>query len=77
MCRLVALQAGATAPFDDSVILRLVGGQTVGTVDTISKAIAQALDGTIRPLTLRNAASAVNADDEDALRAHRLRGAAF
>ena len=68
MCRLIALQAGATAPFDDSVILRLVGGTTVGTVDTISKAIAQALDQILtRPLTLRDAASAVNADDEDAL----------
>jgi cytochrome P450 len=68
LCRLVNLQAVADPPFADEVIRRIVGGTTVGTVDTNSKAIAQALDQLLdRPLTLQDARNAAAADDDTLL----------
>ncbi len=68
LCRLVKLQAKAGPPFADEVIRRIVGGTTVGTVDTNSKAAAQALEQILsRPLTLTDAHNAAVADDDDAL----------
>ena len=65
LSRLVKLQATAEPSFEDSVIRRLVGGTIVGTVDTNSKAAAQALDQLlIRPLSLEDARQAALADDD-------------
>lgn len=65
LCRLIQLQATEAMPFADEVIRRIVGGTIVGTVDTNSKAIAQALDQLLnRPLTLKDAQKAARAEDD-------------
>ena len=68
LCRLLKIQAAATAPIEDEVISRIVGGTIVGTVDTLSKAIAQALDQLLsRPLNLQEAIAAAKDGDDDRL----------
>jgi cytochrome P450 len=68
LSRLVQMQA--EGGYEDSVIRRIVGGTIVGTVDTNSKAAAQALDQLlIRPLTLGDARAAAQANDDDRLAA--------
>ena len=63
LCRLLKMQQ--TDPFADEVVRRILGGTIVGTVDTNSKAIVQALDQLIdRPLTLSEAQGAARADDD-------------
>ncbi len=65
LSRLVKLQATTEPSFEDSVIRRIVGGTIVGTVDTNSKAAAQALDQLlVRPLSLEDARQAAVADDD-------------
>jgi cytochrome P450 len=67
LCRLLKLQSASTPPVEDETIRRILGGAIVGTVDTNTKAIAQALDQLLsRPLTLKDAHAAARAD-EDAL----------
>ncbi len=64
LCRLLQLQK--TDPFADEVVRRILGGTIVGTVDTNSKAIAQALDQLLdRPLTLAEAQEAARADNDE------------
>lgn len=64
--RLIKLQIADPARLDDDTIRRIIGGTIVGTVDTNSKAIAQALDQLLdRPLTLSAAHDAAVADSSD------------
>ncbi len=64
--RLVKNQASADTPYADEVIRRMVGGTTVGTVDTNSKAIVQALQQLIdRPLTLADARNCAETGTDD------------
>jgi len=65
LTRLVRLQA--TSPeIADEAIRRMVGGTIVGTVDTNSKAIAQAVDQLLdRPTELQAAHDAAQADNDD------------
>jgi cytochrome P450 len=66
--RLIKIQAAGASPITDDVIRRIIGGTIVGTVDTISKAIAQALDQLLnRPESLLAATTAARANDEDLL----------
>ncbi len=66
--RLIKIQQSDPTPFDDSVIRRILGGTIVGTVDTNSKAIAQALDQLLdRPEKLLAARAAALDDDDDRL----------
>lgn len=66
LCRLILLQRDATEPFPDETIRRIVGGTIVGTADTNSKAIAQALDQLMeRPQELLGAQEAARADNDD------------
>jgi cytochrome P450 len=63
LCRLLRMQVAD--PFADEVVRRILGGTIVGTVDTNSKAIAQALDQLLeRPLTLAEAQEAARSDDD-------------
>ena len=64
--RLIRLQLDGPDGPDDDTIRRLVGGTIVGAVDTISKAVAQAVDVLLdRPAELAAAhAAAVAGDDE-------------
>jgi cytochrome P450 len=65
--RLLRLQSTAAEPFDDTVIRRILGGTIVGTVDTNSKAIAQAIDVLLdRPAELAAARQAA-LENNDAL----------
>ena len=64
LCRLLHRQV--TDPFADEVVRRILGGTIVGTVDTNSKAIAQALDQLLdRPLTLAEAQEAARSDNDE------------
>ncbi len=68
LCRLLKIQATSSDPIDDDVICRIVGGTIVGTVDTSSKAIAQALDQLVsRPPNLQAAQAAARADDDESV----------
>jgi cytochrome P450 len=67
LCRLLKLQSTAANPFADEVIRRILGGTIVGTVDTNSKAVAQAIDVLLdRPAELRTAHQAA-LDNDDGL----------
>jgi cytochrome P450 len=68
LCRLLKIQAASTEPIDDDVICRIVGGTIVGTVDSLSKVVAQALDQLLsRALALQEAKAAASANDDELL----------
>jgi cytochrome P450 len=64
LSRLVKYQKDHPAELDDDTIRRIIGGTIVGTVDTLSKAIAQALDQLLdRPEVLAETALLARSDD--------------
>lgn len=67
LSRLLKVQAADPARLDDSTIRRILGGIIVGTVDTNSKAIAQAVDQLLdRPDELQAAQTAAQSGDDAA-----------
>ena len=64
LSRLLKIQAADPARVDDATIRRILGGTIVGTVDTNSKAIAQAIDQLLdRPDQLQAAQAAAASND--------------
>ena len=71
LSRLLKIQAAQPDSADDDTIRRILGGTIVGTVDTNSKAIAQALDQLLdRPDALARAQEAARTDDDARLAAY-------
>ncbi|MDQ2686788.1 MAG: cytochrome P450 [Armatimonadota bacterium] len=64
LSRLIKVQQADPTRVDDETIRRILGGTIVGTVDTNSKAVAQAIDQLLaRPDALASAQEAAQADD--------------
>jgi len=71
LCRLLKIQRSTNPSFPDEVIRRILGGTIVGTVDTNSKAISQALDQLLnRPAELQCAQAAAQVDDDTRVAGH-------
>ena len=71
LSRLIKIQIAQPGSVDDDTIRRILGGTIVGTVDTNSKAIAQALDQLLdRPDALQGAQEAARADADKVVKAY-------